>query len=444
MTRRSRMTGLATPITPGNVARRLGSRLATSAMEGLVNAVPYGRTAVNAARIIQSAYRGYKSRAATKKQQSAPYRRYYQFGGKYAGRFKKPVKSSKVSLPKKLGIVLSHEEYGAVKDPDMVILGHHTFPNVLLSRAIAIATVRKVLKSAINFDGENVDKEIPVTNYNDALGGTLVFVFKNGATGSILVQNASIINDDTISTVCNKPCTGDITSSIVTTFNKMLTNQSGFAFLELERVIYKVLDRVLCDLNMFNQVIKLSVSSQLKLQNRTFAASATTGDADRVDSQPIKGKLLNFAGVPKPKGTVGTELFAFDETTNSMFLMRGAQCATQEPLVKQDFTNCFASTNVYLQPGDIKSTKIAMNKGFYFNNLFKSMQGLLETANSKFTKIPGQSQLFLFEELLNSGSTNPIHVQYEQQLYIGAYLISGKATSIKTVHTQTEYNNVPA
>lgn len=457
MTRRNRATGMVTPITPGNVARRLGSRLATSAMEGVINAVPYGRTAVNAARIIQSAYRGYKARAATKKTQSAPYRKSYQFSGRYVGRFKKPLKGGKISLPKKLGSVLSHEQFGKIDDPDLVCLGHSTWPIHTLTKAISYAILRKAFKKAFSWDCLDVNQEIPANYYNESTYHEVVFIWRDGVSGTITPQIIGFANNDTIATMASKP--SGITTSIQEAIFAKFENETTWHTRELERVMVRYTGApasVKCDMNMLNEVLKLKVSSSVKIQNRTLAATAASADTDRVDSQPVKGKLLKFKGLPKLKNmNVPANQFALFQTVGttpqlgSVILVRGAELPSghSEPKVKQDWNNCYASSSVSLQPGEIKSSSLSMYKAAYFNNLFKSVQqtsGNLGAPGLAANGVPGYSQLFFFEEVLNSGSTNKITLNYEQQIYVSAYLVQGKGSSINTQHSQQEQNNLTA
>lgn len=442
-----------TPYLPGRPMRHARTGALSRGAAALMSSPTATNFMVNAAsalgpagRMAALGYQAYRAIRGARTVTRQPRSRVVQQRGRAAGKFKKPKKGGKISMAKKLGAVVSHEQFGRIEDPDLTCIGHSTYPLNTLAKAITYAVLRKVFSLAINFDGNDVNQEIPITNYNDAGTANLVLVYKNAGDSTILVQNVAIVNDDTIATLALKAATGDITASIQGAFTNKLLNEIGYANIELERVIFKTLDRVYCDLNMLNEVMKVFVSSTIKLQNRTLAASAASFDTDRVDSQPLKGKLLTIKGVPKLKNAhVGASLFSLGSTTNgSMYLLRGAQMPAGhlEPKTKQDFQNCYASSNVSLQPGEIKTRKITMYNGSYFNNGFRALQG--NQYSGKLTKIPGNSELFFFEELLNSGSTNRIHVQYEQQLYVSVYLVKGRSNAINTEHTQAQENNVPA
>jgi len=452
MTRRSRTTGLVTPITPGNMARRA----AGTAMQGVISAFPGGRSAVlayKAARTIQKAYRGYKARKAAPKKSSGP-RRTVQYSGQYGGKFRRPSKKGGFSLAKKLGVVTSHELWGRVTDPDLVVVGHHTWPMSNVVNAINYAILRKLLKKAINFDASDINQEIPTENYNNAVGGRIEYVWKDAVTATIHVDAHVLINDDSIATVART-----FFDSILGQFDNNVTWPTR----ELERVMFRSTVggiSVMADMNMVHEVIKLNVSTTIKIQNRTLAAGATTGDTDRVDAQPLQGRLLQFRGVPKSKNiALNNNLFSPiykensvtpDYSKSGVLLVRGAELGSSniEPKTKQDWTNCYAQSNVRLAPGEIKTSKLNMSKGAYVNNLFKSIKAITgtsgtgSTSQSRQTAIPGFTQLFMFEELLNSGSTNNIWVQYEQQTYISCYLVTGRTPAINTNHTQSSYENV--
>lgn len=435
----------------GVLTRSMARDIAASAVHRAVGSVvPYyntARTVYNAARTIQSAWRKYQGRSGAKQQQKtqSSSRRVLQFGSKYAGRFRKPKKGSRISMAKKIGCVVSHEMYGQIKDPDLVCIGHHTTPIPFIAKAVAIALLRKVLKRAINFDGNDVTKEIPVTDYNDSANGVILLIWKNATDNANLTQQIDIAANKSINDLTSQTTTGSITYNLIVTLERVFLNTSNYGELELDRVLYKTNGRVVCDINMYNEVIKLFVSSSLKLQNRTFAAGEANASTDRVDTQPLKGKCLKFVGVPKLKDSaVNVNSLAPKYDLIGTILVRGAELGTLEPFVKQDFSNAYASAGARLGPGEIKYSKLSMKKSFYFNNMLKVLQSIAN--NNTYSKFPtpGYTEMFQFEELLNSGSTNPIHVQYEQQLYISTYCFSGGSNSMRTIHTQDNKDNVPA
>lgn len=439
----------------GMLTRSMARDIAINAASNLIPGAGTARNVYNAARVIQGAWKAYKSRQQTKSPEKANLARKTYFGsGTYVSRFRRVKKGGKVSIAKKLGCVLSHEQFGKVNDPDLVCVGHNTWPVNQVALAISYAILRKVLKKAINFDGNDVNQEIPNYNYNDASSSNLVFIWKDAISSTISVGTLTMAQDDTIQKLAVKAMTGDTTSSLTSIVMSYFENETTWHTRELERVLYRKIAGseigTLCDVNMLNEVIKLSVSSSIKLQNRTLAADAASADTDRVDAQPLKGKLLKFKGVPKLKNMhVAATLFSYAHNQNggSMTLIRGAELPTGhlEPKTKQDWTNCYAMANVSLQPGEIKSSRLTMKKAGYINNFFKTCQYISGTATiKKISSAPGYSQLFFFEEVMNSGSSNLITVNYEQQIYISAYLITGRSNAINTQHTQGEYNNLTA
>jgi len=450
----------------GLVNRAASYALRRGAAPYIMNAaakVPYIGTAVRAAGLGYQAYRMFRGqRTAT--QTAMKKRKTFQGSFRYVGKFKKPKKGGKVSLPKKLGCVLSVEQYGAINDPDLVSIGHSTFPFKSVVRAICYAILRKILKKAINFDGNDLDQEIPAFDYNDAKQGVITFIWKDEVSGTISRGDLELSNNDTIRILAEKANSGDFTNTLFSQMYNKLDNEAVWHTRTLERVMFikpirsgiSIIDQVvLVDMNMLNEVIKLSVSSNIKIQNRTLSVGGSA-DTDRVDAQPVKGTLLKFKGLPKLKNMhVGAGLFSQKYITSgttseaSMILVRGAELPSGhlEPKVKQDWQNCYAQSNVSLQPGEIKSSKLTMKKGAYFNNFFKAVQtvtGVPSAGNRNISSIPGYSQVFFFEELLNSGSTNKITLNYEQQLYISCYLITGRSNSINTDHLNQEYNNTTA
>lgn len=440
----------------GVLTRSMARDIAINAASNFIPGAGTARNVYNAARVIQGAWRAYKSRQQSKTAQKAnsPARRTYFGTGKYVGRFRSPKKGGKTSIAKKLGAVLSVEQYGKINDPDLVVMGHTTHPMYSLCLAIAYAILRKTFKKAFNFDGNDINQEIPAYNYNDSSSIRLVFVWKDEATGTITAPTLNVLNDKSIKDLATTAMTGDSTDSLVEQIFGKIDNETTWHTRCLERVLVRKMlgseTGTVTDINMLNEVLKISVSSSVKIQNRTLAADAGAGvaDTDRVDSQPLKGRVLKFKGLPKLKNQhVAASLFsqrlAQTEGEGSMLLVRGAELpgGHLEPKTKQDWTNCYAQANVSLQPGEIKSNKIFSKRAAYFNNFFKSYQQVSGNTQTKITSIPGFCSMFFFEEVMNTGSSNKISLSYEQQLYISAYLVTGRTNSINTHHTQQEFSN---
>jgi len=449
-------TPMRTPVRySGPQTRSMARSVAGAAIRGAMSLNPYGAAAVRAASVIQRGYRAYRTYKSYQQRKSpgvAGPRRLLQFGGRGGGKFSRPSKKGKVDIAKKLGAKLSYEVYGKCTDPDMVVIGHNTYPVRIICEGIVFAILRKAFKKAINFDAQDVNQEIPAQWYNESTGCEVVFIWKDASTGTITVTQVTLANNDTISSVANKPTTGDSTDSFVTQIYNKFDNETTWNSRELERVIVRGPSSpniVLCDLNMVNEVITLQVSSQLKCQNRTFAAESVDEvgitSTDRVDTQPLIGKSLLLTGVPKLKsGHIPLGLFSPSNTfIGSMVLIRGAELPAGnqgQPYTKQDFTNAYAESKINLQPGDIKSSYIKMYKRSYFNNFLRSIK--MVTGSDKVVQAPGKTNLLFFEEQLNSGSANNITVSYEQQLFISCYLVTGRSTAINTAHSQSNYSNV--
>lgn len=432
------------PSQPSALRQLAGNVISARAQAALMNAGPYGRAAVGAYRIGRYVYNRVRQ-AQANRERTAP-RRTLQFAGRYSGKFRKPKKTKKMSMAKKLGVVLSQEIYGKVDDPDMVVVGQHTFPKGQIAKALAYSILRKAIKKAIGFDATDIEQEIPFTDYNDAQKGRVKFVYKDPTDGTIKTASFDVVNNDTISSCASKACSGDFTVNFITQLENLMTEGTTESIYDLQRVIVSNITAstaiVLCDLNMLNEVVKVSVGTNIKMQNRTLASSAADASTDRVDTQPIKGRLLQFKGVPQPLNMhEKSGLYNGVMNAGSVVLIRGAELdGGSEPRVKQDFSNCYRSSSISLQPGEIKSTKIGQKHAAYFNNLMKYIRH--RGNNSLYTSHKGYCQLAFFEEVLNSGSSNKITINYEQQLYISSYLITGKGSPINTEHNQAEQNNV--
>jgi len=399
------------------------------------NAVPYGRAAYQAATAIQRAWRGYKqyqNRRTLVKKGTAP----YHGVGTFQGKFKKGNKKAGSSMATKLGCQISVENHGNVSDPDLVVVGHNTFPIGWVSRAILMAILRKAFKK-LGLNPTSLEQEIPGVAYNDAVGWRIELYYKNIATGSVTIDGYTTQNDATLKSIADQ-FIGNFEEFL---FNFNSTNVRSQGVLERLTIhdsqAVGTYNRTHVDLNLMNEVVVLYVSSSLKVQNRTIAASAAGEDqskfsTDRVDAQPIQGKKITFkGGRPVTKEMVMAD--KFDMKDSGWLKTTGADLGSynHEPPVKSTFANAYAQSNVRLEPGHIKFSKLNWGRRAYLNNM-KASFNVKVAGGGTVASVPGKCEIIGFEEVINSGSSNNITVNFEQQLFISAYRVTGRQPIIPT------------
>lgn len=376
----------------------------------------------------------------------------------YQGKFRKPTRARPTKQTKYLtsGACLYDETYGDVSDPDCVYLGASTFAPFQMSRVIFYALIKKLYrKHGINL--EDVNAEIPNLAYNDASGRTIVAIYKQPVNSTPIVTPYIMPALSTLVTMADANA-ANILNWMEQRIMQVPTPGSGYATdLELERVqlvetIVSPLGvitygNVLAELNLKQEILQLEVSVNIMVQNRTKGATAggTESGVDRVDNQPLVGKLYEFSGgVPKEKHMGNGPLNVVN--ISGVTLKRAAELTGSgyaEPPVAHHFSNITKCSGVQLQPGVIKRHSTKFYKRAYFNNWIKSMKGTyLASGTNAFSTGSGKSFLFAFEEILNSGSANKITVSYEVDRKTMAKFVTGTYTPMKTSLTQNVFSNI--
>lgn len=442
--------------------RGAGRRVLEQAVRMGVRQVPGGSlalTAYDAARTIQRAYRKRqnsrrKSGKMTALNAGAPRR----FGkawhgvstGKYAGKFAKPVRGlpreAQAMVPyQNQGFVACEEVYGKVDDLDCVYVGHTTYQPTNLAFVIAMATLRKAFKKA-GFNVDSPDQELMLYDYINADGFKLEWL-RVRADGTVVANTYITVDNDTLRTVTNN-------SGFFTEIRDAMAVEAGST-----RGAFQVMNiyssdrngvstnwRLAASLNLLREVVDIKVLSTLTVQNRTKSASGASS-TDVVDNQPLHGYLYHFAGgVPQCK-QIDLQLNKLCRVRygSAIILEQSVDLVPaqlfKEPPNPKIFNNCHKSAAVKLEPGDMKKTYLESTWRGYFNNIVLGKL-LNRTGNGYMQFAPGKVQLLALEERLNSGSTNPVTVNYECDRKTGVMLITTKNPTALAEYSSQEINNV--
>lgn len=371
------------------------------------------------------------------------------FGGSssavYVGRFNRPKKNKTTKVEQYLsqGVMNYKEVYGDVNDPDVVYMGYSTYDEDLIFRTITQGLLKKLFKKA-GIDIDSVNREIPITAYNDSSGAILKAIYKDAA-GNIVTSNHTILNNESLNTLYNKVGLVDFYFTMVRAPQGIFTSSDY----QLERIgLYTSGDRVMAELNVMREVMQIEMFLTISIQNRTKGASAGTGDADleRVDSQPLQGTVYEFSGgVPKSR------VMGYNENpmnhlslNDGIALNRGAQFEDgyREPPPARAFSNCTKHAKSILQPGTIKRHYLKWYARGYFNNLMGKWRASPNlTSAPLIAYCPGKSVVFCFEEVLNSGSANKITCSYEVDKKCGVKFITAKPTPMVPHRIETSHSN---
>lgn len=397
---------------------------------------------------VQAANRQYRQRIAVQRIRA---QRAKGFGGPsvgvYQGKFKRPkrAKTTKIADYLSTGAMNYKEVYGDINDPECVYLTFSTWDRYSLLRTIHNALFKKLLKKAgINMDSATA--ELPLTNYNDSSGVTIVAVYKNPNDDNV-VATYSIPNDTSLQSLYDNDACSLRTWMINKLEGNAETTQS-----KLERIIMKVGAGgvVLAELNVMQEVLQCESILSIAIQNRTKGAGDTTSaSTERVDSQPIVGKLYEFVGgVPNEKQYGGSPIRWVDTSNGIGLFQAGGDINYQEPPPARHFSNVTKCSSVMLNPSIIKRHTMKWYARGYLNNLFDKWKNITNrTINANIANIgavmanaPGKCAMFAFEEVLNSGSSNKITVSYELDRKDGAKLITAKPAPMKPYRTVVNFS----
>lgn len=443
-------------LTPKNVARVLN----------------FGQKAYNVynspgVRTLRGVAKNQRTRIATNRARAT---RNKGFGGAssaaYAGPFNKPrrAKTSKIAKYLSQGSMEYKEVYGDVNDPDAVYLTFSTFDKSMIRDSIQTTIYKKLLKKAgINMDAYN--QEIPASGFNDSAGFVIRAVYKS-STGALQTVAHITVNNETMNYWIAIDAI-KFTAWFISTVEGTNTSPFTGADWQLERVaiyalvtdtnggIINTANYCLAELNVMQEVLQIESMATIAIQNRTKSAVAGTGDSetDRVDSQPLQGKLYEFSGgVPKERQKGYSKLNAVT-LANGVGLNRAGQLniagddlAYHEPPPAKHFSNITKCSNQLLQPGTIKKHYISWYARGFLNNLVMKWRAIINTSAVPSNQVaaPGKCCMFAFEELLNSGSTNKITVNYEVDRKVGSKLITAKPAPMKPRYQEATYSNVVA
>jgi len=358
-------------------------------------------------------------------------------GGSYAGRFKKPKKHDNSF---KRGVTQRHESNGEVSGAgaaDAVwIIGSPIAPATFMP-ALLLAVLRKLCQKG----GQDF------TDGNEYTDGVLA-----GLTGNVLelrydytVGSEPDLVERVIQGLPVQTWIGLAQAWYADLAGAVTGGRQDF-FLNNVTLMHKARDATneptgsMAKLNMQDFKLVYSMSSVLKLQNRTGANSGTDLDATDVEANPIVGRRYEIKGrgplLRLSNDDIVTPQFAVDLTTG--ISAPPAVDASYSSLIsnlmvrppnKMAFRNCNQTCVVRLQPGHIKTGKVVYSGTMDFNKYFNKLcaETVFGYGVNPQTSLWGRSQAYCFEKALRTGSgTAVVNVGYEHNQYHSFLLIRKK------------------
>lgn len=377
--------------------------------------------------------------------------------GSYSGYFKRPKKygNSLYAEMASKGYVQRRETFGKINDPHALYIGHSTFDPQMMAGVITGALVRKLLKQG----GVPINdrfQAIPVnlaTGASMSLGYKIEFVISNPTTGGIAIHD--------VYTFVNVTSFTDIVQGLAVMqdfFKNFLTDPGATDWdLPFQLILYSQDTvevsplifgwRLDSKLDLTEEIMTISVNSWMTIQNRTSADNATTGeganntlyDADRIDAQPLKGRLFEFKNAdPRLRINNIPQKLLNMVPTKEPILVRAAELSggTQfEDIVPPNyFQNVIKHAYVKLEPGKMKRCSINYSRSGLLNSLLVALRATtFETIGTKdyASRVVGKCQIIGFEEEMRTASTNEITIAYERQFMCGAVFKTRKPAPLK-------------
>jgi len=380
--------------------------------------------------------------------------------GTYQGKFATPsgLKKTFETTGNRLGFVAGKEVHGLVEDPDCVYIYHTPYEVSLTVTAICGALCRTLLRKA-GIEVGNQKNELLFNSYDNSSGATFLFTFQNiqGNTTSYFV---TVANDWDFDRLVLEVSNQSIAGKIGYQFKDYLLGNNPY--MPYSMSLYfddsrnadgtSFTTRLAAHVTLGDEYMVLQQYSCLTIQNRTKGSNAADYDADRIDNQPLKGKIYQFKNADprlKTQQRGGTGMVNFHEQvyssgdTDAIRAFGGtadfpATAHMNEPPEPTLWRNIDKTSNISLEPGAMKKCMLVteykyrlptiMNKlkvdHFSQSNNMKSFQGLHG----------GKSQIIALEEQLATPGDNFITCIYEQETKVSAYTYTKKLKgTLKTV-----------
>jgi len=372
----------------------------------------------------------------------------------YSGRLNRAV-SGKDAMQKALqtGSVAQIEQFGNVKDPHCVYIGHSTFHQDSISFAVRFALIRKVFQKA-GIRVINRFEELPLFSPANSDGFKLTYVYGDSLNGGFNDTSYVTVDNQTLTTVVNSFTDFD------TQFKQYMDSNDAKQPFSLNLYSSDINTpvgtnwRLAASLQISDEEMHIQMSSCIKVQNRTAGDLATGGDlnTERTDCQPIIVKGFQFMNAdPRTRaqqGGLGSLENNFAPLNgmpvNNIRLLRGGSefgvgDAMQNIPPKSIFNNCSKVSTSILQPGSMKQSTIYYSAKGRGLNFFKKLQFNLLTSGI-FAQAYGRSEFLVFEEKMRTIGTNPVSIHYERKYSVGCYSLTKKGGSIVPFFKSQELN----
>jgi len=420
--------------------------------------VPGAGNVIRRVRLARKAFGKWKNYVASKKK-TRKARGVYHTTGSYQGKFKKGGSLVKKETPyANKGVVRTSEVCGIVADINCIYITHTAVDPYKVIEVAVQALVRKLFERQgyriANIDtvlghialGDGKDWQVELTRYNG----------KTGVESQAISPFVTVVGSTVRTVAAYFIPTFMLFSSGTTTVagaGAAANDERLFKFVLYGQDFNVTRQPVFeNEIRLEDEIMHVYGCSEIKIQNRTLAASGTTSTED-ISNNPLVGRSYMFNTIPKMRDKTAYPLSSIP-VANGVQLVRAAQMTGNttfnEPPLPQLFTNVQKCSKIRLEPGAIKSSKCSFMKSM-------SLLTFLERIKLQYGGPPGGSndaylgyqsmfpcEMFALEDLINVNPTQQINCAYEANQVIGVYCTSRKPNFGVTTFDTVTYNNVVA
>lgn len=374
--------------------------------------------------------------------------------GFYKGAFKalQPVTEKFEDMVLKKGSVGCIETFGVCQGNDILWIGASTCNIAEIAFHVAKAVLRKLFKAAgihiTNADEVFLNELIFPLNTPEASGFTLHMQYEDGP-GNLSDLNYGLPSGVTLNSLANL---SGIKQRIIDYANASSDQLMCSIKLFQNDNASTNTGKLVATLNMKNEMVHMHSSAKLVVQNRTKGATGTSHALDVIDAQPLMGKLYHFKkSNPELKSLVSTSfapnlvslLSRWSDGTVNLFSdgSPGYEFQIGNPPTPKIWNNCSHTANVSLEPGELKDVYISNVNEKYYQQFVRSLAWY--NGSGKRRQNVGDCIYVVLEERLNSGSTNPIRVNYECEATFKCYVTTNRVDPIIKTFSTSSVNFVP-
>lgn len=333
------------------------------------------------------------------------------------------------------GVQITIEHGNTFSSSSAVYIGHATCPSNVMRRGIYRALVKKILIAARKLN----NKWDAVPLFNVATDEIRITYRQGLDPGATAVNHTVIVGGNTQEGIAGQFYSHFETVQMTQSVFMYITYIPAGATLNPNFIGVTTIDLQKC-------YIKMSVNSNLKIQNRTVSVTADN-EADDVNNVPLIGKSYSGTGTGAKfvHSTAGNVPFVADNF-KGVIQRAGNVNELAEPPSPRLFDRVQKHGTVSLEPGEIMTSNLKYTKSILLDNLIAIAYNEYEDAQAGHRyhqKYIGFFKFFGLEKKIDavaSTSENVVNVAYEHDLKV-TMCISPRTNTLTTSLYLQDFGN---